>query len=77
MIEQIKPIDAGILVAAVVMALGAFCPIIHLPIVGSINYVMRGNGDGIIIIGCSFAIIGLTIFGYRRSTAIVAAGRSS
>jgi hypothetical protein len=73
-IEQFKPVDWGILIAAVVMALGAFCPIISLPIVGSLSYVMRGNGDGIIIIGCSAAIIGLTIFGYRRSTAVFAAG---
>jgi hypothetical protein len=73
-IEQLKPIDLGILVAAAMMALGAFCPIVSLPIVGSLNYVMRGNGDGIIIVGCSAAIIGLTIFGYRRSTAIFAAG---
>src|SRR5258707_896900 len=56
------------------MALGAFCPIISLPIVGSLSYVMRGNGDGMIIVGCSAAIIALTIFGYRRTTAIVAAG---
>jgi hypothetical protein len=74
LIEQLKPVDLGILIAAAVMALGAFCPIITLPILGSLNYVMRGNGDGMIILGCSAAIIALTIFGYRRSTAIPAAG---
>lgn len=74
MIEQLKPVDFGILIAAAIMALGAFCPIVTLPIIGSISYVMRGNGDGIIIVGCSAAIIGLTIFEYRRSTAIIAAG---
>jgi hypothetical protein len=73
-IEQLKPVDLGILIAAAVMALGAFCPIISLPIIGSLNYVMRGNGDGIIIVGCSVAIVALTICGYRRTTAIFAAG---
>ena len=42
--------------------------------VGSLSYVMRGNGDGMVIVGCSAAIIALTISGYRRTTAIVAAG---
>jgi hypothetical protein len=73
-IEQLKPIDLGILIAAAAMGLGAFCPIITLPIIGSLNYVMRGNGDGIIIVGCSAAIIALAICGYRRMTALFAAG---
>jgi uncharacterized membrane protein len=73
-IENLKPVDVGILLAAAVMALGAFCPIIILPIIGSLSYVMRGNGDGMVIVGCSAAIVPLTIFGYRRTTAIVAAG---
>jgi len=46
MIEKLTPIDAAILVAAAVMALGAFCPIVHLPIVGTLNYVAGGRGDG-------------------------------
>jgi hypothetical protein len=54
------------------MAIGAFCPIVHLPIVGSMNYVVGGRGDGIYIVGCSAAIIGLVVFGYRRTSGIVA-----
>lgn len=46
--EDLTPYDAGIIVAALVMALGAFCPIVTLLVVGSINYVMSGNGDGIL-----------------------------
>jgi hypothetical protein len=72
-IEQLKPVDLGILIAAAVMALGAFCPIISLPILVTLNYVMRGNGDGIIIVGCSAAIIALTVCGYRRLSAVPAA----
>ncbi|MEA2893256.1 MAG: hypothetical protein QOI05_4049 [Bradyrhizobium sp.] len=51
MLEQLKAVDLGILIAAAVMALGAFCLIASLPIVGSLNYVMRGNGDGRVILG--------------------------
>lgn len=72
MIERLTPFDIGILIAAVVMAVGAFCPIVHLPIVGSMNYVMGGRGDGTYIVGCSAAIIGLVVFGYRRTSGIVA-----
>jgi hypothetical protein len=71
-IERLTPLDAGILVGAAVMAVGAFCPIVHLPIVGSMNYVMGGRGDGTYIVGCSAAIIGLVVFGYRRTSGIVA-----
>jgi hypothetical protein len=73
-IEKLTRFDTGMLVAAVVMALGAFCPIVRFPIVGSINYVMDGRGDGVFIIGCSAAIIALVVTGYRRTTGIVAAG---
>jgi hypothetical protein len=71
-IEKLEPFDIGILVAAAVMALGAFCPLVSLPIFGSLNYMMSGQGDGVIIVGCSAAIIGLVVTGYRRTSAIFA-----
>jgi hypothetical protein len=74
MIEKLTRFDMGILVAATVMALGAFCPIVRFPIVGSVNYVLGGQGDGVYVVGCSAAIIALVIFGYRRTTGILAAG---
>jgi hypothetical protein len=72
MIEKLTPIDAAVLVAAAVMALGAFCPIIHLPIVGTLNYVAGGKGDGVWIVLCAIAIAGLVVTGYRRATGFVA-----
>jgi hypothetical protein len=74
MIDKLTRFDVGILIAASVMALGASCPIVRLPIVGSMNYVMGGRGDGIFIVGCSAAIIALVTFGYRRTTGILAVG---
>ena len=74
MIEKLTRFDMGILVAAAVMALGAFCPVVRFPIVGSMDYVMGGRGDGIFIVGCSAAIIALVVSGYRRTTGILAAG---
>jgi hypothetical protein len=73
-IQKLTPFDIGILVAAAVMALGAFCPIVRFPVVGSVNYVMGGRGDGIFVVGCSAAIIALVISGYRRTTGVLAAG---
>jgi hypothetical protein len=74
MIERLTRFDIGILVAAAAMAVGAFCPIVSFPIVGSMNYVMGGRGDGVFVICCSGAIIVLVISGYRRTTSIIAAG---
>jgi hypothetical protein len=74
MIEKLTRFDIGILVAAAAMAIGAFCPIVHLPIVGSMNYVMGGRADGVFVVGCAGAIIVLVISGYRRTTGIIAAG---
>jgi hypothetical protein len=52
------------LVGSVVLFLGTFAPIVSLPIVGSMNYVQNGNGDGIFII--AFAVISLVIVLRRR-----------
>jgi hypothetical protein len=73
-IKKLAPFDIGILVAAAVMALGAFCPVVSFPILGSMNYVMGGRGDGIYIVACSAAIIALVLSGYRRTTGILAVG---
>jgi hypothetical protein len=73
-IEKLTRIDIGLLVAATVMALGAFCPLLRVPIVGTMNYVNGGQGDGVYIVGCSVAVILLVISGYRRTTGILGAG---
>jgi hypothetical protein len=74
MIEKLTPVDVGILIAAAVMAFVAFCPIVRLPLVGSITYVMGGRGDGVYIVGCTAAIVALVLAGYRRIAGIVAVG---
>ncbi|UPK40114.1 hypothetical protein IVB18_24525 [Bradyrhizobium sp. 186] len=70
--EDLTPFDAGIIFAALVMALGTFCPIVTLPVVGSVNYVMSGNGDGIFIAIGALGVVALVLTGYRRATGIVA-----
>jgi hypothetical protein len=74
MIEDMKQQDYGMIAGAAVMALGAFCPIVSVPILGSLNYVMGGNGDGIFIVGGSMIIVLLVLVGYRRAAALVATG---
>lgn len=35
---------------SVLLFVGVFCPIINIPVVGSVNYFMNGYGDGVIIL---------------------------
>jgi hypothetical protein len=35
---------------ALILALGVFAPVVHLPIVGSRNYFNNGEGDGVIVL---------------------------
>jgi hypothetical protein len=49
-----------------VLALGAFVPIVSLPIVGSINYFNNGQGDGIFIVLLAVVAAALSFFGYYK-----------
>jgi hypothetical protein len=43
--------------ASIAMLIGALCPVATLPIVGNINYVANGRGDGVFIIALSLVSI--------------------
>ena len=45
------------LLGSAMLLLGSLCPIVSLPVVGSINYVHNGRGDGLLIIAISIASI--------------------
>jgi hypothetical protein len=49
-----------------VLALGAFMPIVSLPIIGSINYFNNGQGDGIFIVLLAAVAAVLTFFGQYK-----------
>jgi hypothetical protein len=49
-----------------VLALGAFLPIVSLPIVGSINYFNNGQGDGIFIVLLAAIASVLTFLGQYK-----------
>lgn len=49
-----------------VLALGAFVPIVSLPIIGSINYFNNGQGDGIFIVLLAAVAAVLTFFGHYK-----------
>ena len=51
---------------AAVMALGAFLPIVSLPIVGSLNYFNNGEGDGIFIVILAVVAAVLTFLGQYK-----------
>ena len=47
------------LIGSALLMLGVFMPIIQVPIIGGMNYVHDGRGDGIIILILALASIGL------------------
>lgn len=57
---------------AALLALGAFVPLMSVPIIGSINYFMNGKGDGTIILALA-AVIGLAALFERYTPVLVAA----
>jgi hypothetical protein len=69
---EFERVDYWMFAGAGLMAVGTFLPILHLPIVGSINYLAGGRGDGIVVLILSAAIAGLIVFG-KRKVAMLAA----
>jgi hypothetical protein len=51
------------------LILGCFSPLVHLPVVGSINYVYNGRGDGMIVLGLAVAVAAMTYFEKYRVAA--------
>jgi hypothetical protein len=45
------------LAGALVLLVGAFCPILSAPIMGSINYFQNGRGDGVVVV--ALAVVSL------------------
>ena len=61
MLTRFDHYDKAMLAGASAMALGTFLPIIQIPIIGTINYLSGGRGDGIFVLGLSVAIVGLVV----------------
>jgi len=51
------------LIGALVLFVGVFMPVLHVPIVGNINYFQNGKGDGTIILILALISSGLLIRG--------------
>jgi hypothetical protein len=54
------------LVGAALLFVGAFMPIISVPIIGSMNYFQNGRGDGVIIVLLALATAVFAGGGYVR-----------
>jgi hypothetical protein len=61
--------DKVILAGGLAMAAGTFFPIIRLPLVGTVNYLAGGHGDGTIVLPLAGAVIAAVFYGYRRTAA--------
>lgn len=59
------------LAGALLLAVGVFMPLASLPIVGSLNYMSRGRGDGMIVLLLALVIGGLVIFRFRLIAAVL------
>ena len=70
MIERLNTYEKSILAGALAMAAGTCLPIVSMPVVGSINYLRGGRGDGMIILVLSGAIMAAVIYGYHRMAAV-------
>jgi len=54
--------------------LGVFLPIVKLPIVGDLNYVANGRGDGVLVLVLAVVSIGCVLFRWYRELWITAFG---
>lgn len=53
-------------IGAALLFIGAFMPIVSLPIVGSLNYFQNGRGDGVIIVILAIVTAALAATGRTR-----------
>ncbi len=63
-----RPRKLTILAGVLLTAIGCTAPLVTLPIVGSISYVMHGRGDGVIVLGLAI-IAGVLVFAGKESWA--------
>jgi len=65
------PMVAG-LAGAAVLFIGAFLPIVSLPVVGSVNYFNNGLGDGVILVG--LALVSALLVVLKRYRGLLVTG---
>jgi hypothetical protein len=71
MFARFNMYDWTIIGGAAVMAWATLFPLVRLPLVGTINYIANGKGDGIIILILAASIIASVIVKQRRIAAIL------
>lgn len=71
MIERFSSYDKVLLGGALVMAAGTVFPVVKMPIVGSINYIAGGQGNGVVIVIIAGAIVLAGLNEYRRVAALL------
>lgn len=54
------------IIGAVVLFIGAFLPIVSMPMVGSINYFQNGEGDGVILVVLALITVILALLGKAK-----------
>lgn len=54
------------LMGSIVLMIGVFAPLANIPIVGSVNYYMNGQGDGVFILGLAIVSLMFAAFDWRK-----------
>lgn len=60
------------LIGSILLILGAFSPIVRIPIVGQMNYINSGHGDGILIL--ALGIISIILVLFKKYNPLVSTG---
>ncbi|HKP52784.1 MAG TPA: hypothetical protein VJ183_09025 [Chloroflexia bacterium] len=64
-IEDVRRMYLAI-AGAIILALGVFAPLVSVPILGSVNYIYNGRGDGMIILVLAGISLALALTGKYR-----------
>lgn len=54
------------MIGAALLFVGVFLPLVSMPIIGNINYLYKGRGDGLIVLGLAIATALLVLTGRVR-----------
>ena len=63
-------------ISALVIVFGCFAPLITLPVMGSVNYIYNGRGDGVLALMAGVVALGLAATGRIRSLPFLGGGIS-
>jgi hypothetical protein len=65
------------IVGSVLLFGGVFLPIVKLSVLGDLNYIANGRGDGVIVLGLAIMSLGLVLLKWYRELWITSLGAAA